>query len=119
MTEVISVKFKDGGRAYYFDPCGIKVKVGDSVIVETQNGTEFGTVSAENREVEDDSIVKPLRKALRIATDRDLKKLAENKKKEAEAFKICEERIAAHKLDMKLVGVEYSFDSNKIVFFFT
>ena len=119
MTEVISVKFKDGGRAYYFDPCGIKVKVGDSVIVETQNGTEFGTVSAENREVEDDSIVKPLRKALRLATDRDLKKLAENKKKEAEAFKICEERIAAHKLDMKLVGVEYSFDSNKIVFFFT
>lgn len=119
MTEVISVKFKDGGRAYYFDPCGIKVKVGDSVIVETQNGTEFGTVSAENREVEDDSIVKPLRKALRLATDHDLKKLAENKKKEAEAFKICEERIAAHKLDMKLVGVEYSFDSNKIVFFFT
>ena len=119
MTEVISVKFKDGGRAYYFDPCGIKVKVGDSVIVETQNGTEFGTVSAENREVEDDTIVKPLRKALRIATDHDLKKLAENKNKEAEAFKICEERIASHKLDMKLVGVEYSFDSNKIVFFFT
>lgn len=119
MTEVISVKFKDGGRAYYFDPCGIKVKVGDSVIVETQNGTEFGTVSAENREVEDDTIVKPLRKTLRLATDRDFKKLAENKKKEAEAFKICEERIASHKLDMKLVSVEYSFDSNKIVFFFT
>lgn len=119
MTEVISVKFKDGGRAYYFDPCGIKVKVGDSVIVETQNGTEFGTVSAENREVEDDTIVKPLRKTLRLATDRDFKKLAENRKKEAEAFKICEERIASHKLDMKLVSVEYSFDSNKIVFFFT
>lgn len=119
MTEVISVKFKDGGRAYYFDPCGIKVKVGDSVIVETQNGTEFGTVSAENREVEDDTIVKPLRKTLRLATERDFKKLAENKKKEAEAFKICEERIASHKLDMKLVSVEYSFDSNKIVFFFT
>ena len=119
MTEVISVKFKDGGRAYYFDPCGIKVKVGDSVIVETQNGTEFGTVSAENREVEDDTIVKPLRKTLRLATDRDFKKLAENRKKEDEAFKICEERIASHKLDMKLVSVEYSFDSNKIVFFFT
>lgn len=119
MTEVISVKFKDGGRAYYFDPCGIKVKVGDSVIVETQNGTEFGTVSAENREVEDDTIVKPLRKTLRLATDRDFKKLAENRKKEAEAFIICEERIASHKLDMKLVSVEYSFDSNKIVFFFT
>lgn len=119
MTEVISVKFKDGGRAYYFDPCGIKVKVGDSVIVETQNGTEFGTVSAENREVEDDMIVKPLRKTLRLATDRDFKRLDENRKKEAEAFKICEERIVSHKLDMKLVSVEYSFDSNKIVFFFT
>ncbi|MGN0451704.1 MAG: stage 0 sporulation family protein [Acutalibacteraceae bacterium] len=119
MTEVISVKFKDGGRAYYFDPCGIKVKIGDSVIVETQNGTEFGTVSAENREVEDDMIVKPLRKTLRLATDRDFKRLDENRKKEAEAFKICEERIVSHKLDMKLVSVEYSFDSNKIVFFFT
>lgn len=119
MTEVISVKFKDGGRAYYFDPCGIKVKVGDSVIVETQNGTEFGTVSAENRKVEDDMIVKPLRKTLRLATDRDFNRLDENRKKEAEAFKICEERIVSHKLDMKLVSVEYSFDSNKIVFFFT
>ncbi|MGN0493476.1 MAG: stage 0 sporulation family protein [Acutalibacteraceae bacterium] len=119
MTEVISVKFKEGGRAYYFDPCGLKVNVGDSVIVETQNGTEFGTVSAANREVEDDTIVKPLRKTLRLATDRDFKKLAENKRKEADAFKTCEERIAAHRLDMKLVNVEYSFDSNKIVFFFT
>lgn len=119
MTEVISVKFKDGGRAYYFDPCGIKANVGDSVIVETQNGTEFGTVSAPNREVEDNAIVKPLRKTLRIANDRDLKKLSENRKKEQEAFCICEEMIAEHGLDMKLVSVEYSFDSNKIVFFFT
>ena len=119
MTEVISVKFKDGGRAYYFDPCGIKVNVGDSVIVETQNGTEFGTVSAANREVEDDAIVKPLRKTLRIANDRDIKKLSENRQKEEEAFGICEEMIAALGLDMKLVSVEYSFDANKIVFFFT
>ncbi len=119
MTEVISVKFKDGGRAYYFDPCGIKANVGDSVIVETQNGTEFGTVSAANREVEDDAIVKPLRKTLRIANDRDIKKLSENRQKEEEAFGICEEMIAALGLDMKLVSVEYSFDANKIVFFFT
>ena len=119
MTEVISVKFKDGGRAYYFDPCGIKVNVGDSVIVETQNGTEFGTVSEVNREVEDDEIVKPLRKTLRIANERDFKKLSENRKKEGEAFGVCEKMIAELQLDMKLVSVEYSFDSNKIVFFFT
>lgn len=119
MTEVISVKFKDGGRAYYFDPCGIKANVGDSVIVETQNGVEFGTVSASNREVEDDAIVKPLRKTLRIANERDFKKLEENCKKEGEAFGVCEQKIAELGLDMKLVSVEYSFDSNKIVFFFT
>ncbi len=119
MTEVISVKFKDGGRAYFFDPDGITVDVGDSVIVGTQNGNEFGTVSEANHTVEDDAIVKPLRKMLRKATERDFKKLEENKKKEAEAFKICEELIISHKLDMKLVDVEYSFDANKIVFFFT
>lgn len=119
MTEVISVKFKDGGRAYFFDPDGITVDVGDSVIVGTQNGNEFGTVSEANHTVEDGAIVKPLRKMLRKATERDFKKLEENKKKEAGAFKICEELIISHKLDMKLVEVEYSFDANKIVFFFT
>lgn len=119
MTEVISVKFKDGGRAYFFDPDGITVDVGDSVIVGTQNGNEFGTVSEANHTVEDDAIVKPLRKMLRKATERDFKKLEENKKKEVEAYKICEELIISHKLDMKLVDVEYSFDANKIVFFFT
>lgn len=119
MTEVISVKFKDGGRAYYFDPCGIRVNAGDSVIVETQNGTEFGTVSVPNHEVEDNTIVKPLRKTLRIANERDFKKLSENRKKEGEAFGICEKKIEELGLDMKLVSVEYSFDSNKIVFFFT
>ena len=119
MTEVISVKFKDGGRAYYFDSCGIRVNAGDSVIVETQNGTEFGTVSVPNHEVEDDTIVKPLRKTLRIANERDFKKLSENRKKEGEAFGICEKKIEELGLDMKLVSVEYSFDSNKIVFFFT
>lgn len=119
MTEVISVKFKDGGRAYYFDPCGIKVNVGESVIVETQNGIEFGTVSVANHEVDDDAIVKPLRKTLRIANERDFKKLTENRKKEEDAFGFCEEKIAELNLDMKLVSVEYSFDANKIVFFFT
>ena len=119
MTEVVSVKFKDGGREYYFDPDGITITAGENVIVETQNGIEFGTVSAANREVEDSTIVKPLKKLLRRATEKDIKKVAENRKKQDEAFGICEELIAQHQLDMKLVEVEYSFDSNKIVFFFT
>ncbi len=119
MTEVVSVKFKDGGREYYFDPDGITLTAGENVIVETQNGIEFGTVSTANREVEDSTIVKPLKKLLRRATEKDIKKVAENRKKQDEAFGICEELIAQHQLDMKLVEVEYSFDSNKIVFFFT
>ncbi len=119
MTEVISVKFKDGGRAYYFDPNGKTVAEGDKVIVETANGNELATVSEANHTVSDGSIVKPLKKMIRKANERDLKKLEENKKKEAEAFRICEELIPVHKLDMKLVEVEYSFDSSKVVFFFT
>lgn len=119
MTEVVSVKFKDGGREYYFDPDGIPLTAGENVIVETQNGIEFGTVSAANHEIEDSTIVKPLKKLLRRATEKDIKKVAENRKKQDEAFGICEELIAQHQLDMKLVEVEYSFDSNKIVFFFT
>ena len=119
MTEVVSVKFKDGGREYYFDPDGITLTAGENVIVETQNGIEFGTVSAANHEVEDSTIVKPLKKLHRRATEKDIKKVAENRKKQDEAFGICEELIAQHQLDMKLVEVEYSFDSNKIVFFFT
>ncbi len=119
MTEVISVKFKEGGRAYYFDPDGNTVNIGDSVIVGTQNGNEFGTVSEANHSVDNGAIVKPLRKMLRKATERDFKRLEENKKKQTETFKLCEELIISHKLDMKLVEVEYSFDANKIVFFFT
>ena len=119
MTEVISVKFKDSGRSYYFAPDGNFVKVGDKVIVETQNGNEFGVVSEANLMVEEDKIVSPLKKMLRLANEKDLKKVEENKKKEAEAFKVCEELVVAHGLDMKLVEVEYSFDSSKAVFFFT
>ena len=119
MTEVISVKFKDSGREYFFDPDGVKVNTGENVIVDTRAGAEFGTVSRGNHGVDDANIVKPLRKMLRKATEKDIKKLSENKKKEEEAFKICEELILEHRLDMKLVEVEYAFDSNKIVFFFT
>lgn len=119
MTEIISVKFKENGRAYSFDPAGIKAEQGEYVIVETQNGTEIGTVSAANHEVAKDAIVKPLKKVIRKATEKDMARREDNKKKEKEAFGICEELILAHKLDMKLVEVEYSFDANKIVFFFT
>ncbi len=119
MTEIISVKFKENGRAYSFDPAGITAEIGESVIVETQNGTEMGTVSAANHEVDNGAIVKPLRKVLRKATEKDMARREENKRKEKEAFGICEELILAHKLDMKLVDVEYSFDAGKIVFFFT
>ncbi len=119
MTEVISVKFKDSGKAYFFAPAGVFAKEGDRVIVEMQSGKEMGTVSERNHSVEDENIVKPLRKVLRIANEKDFKKLEENKAKEAEAFDICEEMIGEHKLDMKLVSVEYSFDGSRIVFFFT
>ena len=119
MTEIISVKFKENGRAYSFDPAGIKAEQGEYVIVETQNGTEIGTVSAANHEVAKDAIVKPLKKVIRKATEKDMARREDNKRKEKEAFGICEELILAHKLDMKLVEVEYSFDATKIVFFFT
>ena len=119
MTEVISVKFKDNGRSYYFSPDQKQVKVGDKVIVETQNGNGFGVVSESNFEVEDDKIVAPLKKMLRFANEKDLKRLEENKKKEKEAFEVCEKLIALHSLDMKLVEVEYSFDGTKAIFFFT
>ena len=119
MTEIISVIFKENGRAYSFDPAGIKAEQGEYVIVETQNGIEIGTVSAANHEVAKDAIVKPLKKVIRKATEKDMARREDNKRKEKEAFGICEELILAHKLDMKLVEVEYSFDANKIVFFFT
>lgn len=119
MTEVISVKFKDNGRSYYFSPDSNQVKVGDRVIVETQNGNGFGVVSEANFEVEEEKIVAPLKKMLRFANEKDIKRLEENKKKEKEAFSICEKLVLQHQLDMKLVEVEYSFDGTKVIFFFT
>jgi len=118
MTEVVSVKFKDAGRAYYFEP-ERPFLVGDDVIVDTANGMAFGTVVKANHEVEDDAVVQPLRKVLRKANDRDLSRLEKNHQKEKSAFDICNEKILEHKLDMKLVEVEYSFDGTKITFFFT
>lgn len=119
MAEVIGVRFKEVGKVYYFDPDGQQLKKGDRVIVETVRGIECGEVAMDNREVSDEEIVKPLKKLIRIATDDDIYTLAENKRKEAEAFEICQKKIASHNLDMKLVDVEYTFDGGKILFYFT
>ena len=119
MAEVIGVRFKEVGKVYYFDPDGKQLKKGERVIVETVRGVECGEVAMDNREVSDEEIVKPLKKLIRIATDDDIYTLAENKRKESEAFEICQKKIAAHNLDMKLVDVEYTFDGGKILFYFT
>ncbi|WP_298028630.1 stage 0 sporulation family protein [uncultured Dysosmobacter sp.] len=119
MTEVISVRFRGGCKNYYFDPKGVQVKMGDQVIVETAQGPEFATCTEGNHEVEDSAIVKPLCAMLRMATDNDRRAVEHNKKKESEAFDICEKKIAEHGLEMKLVNVSASFDGNKIIFYFT
>lgn len=119
MTEVISVKFKPDGRAYFFDPAGVKATVGDLVVVETSKGIECATVSEDVKSVDDDKIVKPLKKVLRLADAIDKRKLEENRKKAAEAFKLCEKKVIERNLDMKLVDAEYAFDGTKILFYFT
>lgn len=119
MAEVIGVRFKEVGKIYYFDPDGQKLKKGDRVIVETVRGVECGEVALENREISDEEIVKPLKKLIRKADEKDLRTLEENKKKEKNAFGICQKKIADHKLDMKLVDVEYTFDGGKVLFYFT
>lgn len=119
MAEVVGVRFKDTGKAYYFDPVGEKLRYGDKVIVETARGVECGVVAMENREVKDSTIVQPLRKLVRRATADDLRRTEENRRKEKNAFRICEKKIAERGLEMKLVDVEYTFDNSKILFYFT
>ena len=119
MAVVIGVRFKDVGKVYYFDPGEETLKKGDMVIVETARGIECGEVAMENREVAEESIVRPLKKMIRKANEADLKKVKQNEKLEKNAFEICLKKIADHKLDMKLVDVEYTFDNNKILFYFT
>lgn len=119
MAEIIGVRFKKVGKVYYFDPCGISVAVGQNVIVETARGVEFGEVALPNREIGENEVVKPLKKLLRVATPSDLKVVEANQKRADDAFVICEQKIAAHHLDMKLVAVEYTFDLNKVLFYFT
>ncbi len=119
MAAVIGVRFKSTGKVYYFDPKGIKLQKGDMAIVETARGVECGEVAMENREVQDENIVQPLKSLIRKATAEDIKKLEENKAKEKTAFVQCEKKIADHGLEMKLVDVEYTFDNSKILFYFT
>lgn len=119
MIEVVGVKFRSDGRIYSFNPAGKKYNVGDYVIVNTARGTECGEISSPNHLVDDTQVVKPLKEIIRRANEADLKRLKENKAKEKKAFKVCEELIPKHKLDMKLVDVEASFDGSKILFYFT
>ncbi len=119
MAEIISVRFKDVGKNYYFDPQGKTFNVSDKVIVETSRGVECGTVSIANREIADDELSSPLKPVLRLATKEDIRTVEENKEKEKSAFETCQKKIQEHGLKMKLVDVEYTFDRNKILFYFT
>lgn len=119
MAEIIGVRFKEVGKIYYFDPNGGSYRVGEPVVVETSRGTECGTVAISNREVDQTRVVKPLKKVTRPATQEDLRRVEENRKKEEKAFRIAQEKIALCKLEMKLVEVEYAFDGSKILFYFT
>lgn len=119
MIKVIGVRFRDAGKIYYFDPKGMEISKGDKVIVETARGVEMGTVMMGVKEVTDDEVVSPLKEVTRIATKEDEERVEKNKEKEKEAFAICQEKIKKHNLDMKLVDAEYTFDNNKLLFYFT
>lgn len=117
--KVIGVRFRTAGKIYYFAPLGFEIKRNDHVIVETARGIEFGTVVMPPKEVEDAKVVQPLKPVLRLATQKDVEQEATNRKKEKEAFKICLEKIKKHNLEMKLIDAEYTFDNNKVLFYFT
>lgn len=119
MTEIVLVKFNENGRSFSFAPGRLRLSVDDEVIVETQNGLAFGTVVAGNQAVDDESIVRPLKPVLRLANEEDRRRLAENRRKEADALKVCEQKVAEHGLDMKLVRAEIMLDGSKILFYFT
>lgn len=119
MVEIVEIRFKKNGKLYYFDPAGLQLKPGVSIIVETARGIEIGEVATGNKKIEKEKIVSPLKPVIRIATEKELKQAEENKEKEKEAFKICVEKIEKHNLAMKLIDVEYTFDQSKILFYFT
>lgn len=119
MVNVIGVRFRSAGKIYYFDPAGFDIKQGDNVIVETARGVEYGKVVLGIRGIEDDKIIQPLKPVIRQATQEDDEIEKKNKEKEKEAFQICLEKIKKHELEMKLIDSEYTFDNNKVLFYFT
>ena len=119
MVKVIGVRFRRAGKIYYFAPGSLRIKPGDAVIVETVRGVEFGKVVMGPKEIADEEVVQPLKPVIRIATEQDRKTEEKNREKEKEAFKICLEKIHKHELEMKLIDAEYTFDNNKLLFYFT
>lgn len=119
MIKVIGVRFRQAGKIYNFDPADLDIKKGNHVIVETARGIEYGYVVDDIKEIEEENVVMPLKQVIRIATEEDDKKAAENIEKERRAFKICKEKIVKHGLEMKLINTEYTFDNNKVLFYFT
>ncbi len=119
MIKVIGVRFRQAGKIYYFDPDGLDIKQGDHVIVETARGVEYGLVVYGIHETEEENVVMPLKPVIRVATPEDDKVTEQNKEKEKKAFSICKEKIAKHGLEMKLIDAEYTFDNNKVLFYFT
>lgn len=119
MIKVVGVRFRAAGKIYYFDPGDLEIELDDHVIVETARGVEYGQVVIARKEIEEESIVSPLKPVMRVATDKDEEQVKKNREKEKEAFEVCLEKIAKHGLDMKLVDAEYTFDNNKLLFYFT
>ena len=119
MTKVIGVRFRTAGKIYYFSPGKFEIKQGDHVIVETARGVEYGKVVIGTRKVKDEAVIQPLKSVIRIATEQDQKTEEKNREKEEEAFQICLEKIRKHGLEMKLIDAEYTFDNNKVLFYFT
>ena len=119
MIKVVGIRFRNAGKIYYFDPKDFEMEVGSHAIVETARGIEYGTVLIAPREVADDQVIQPLKPVIRVATEEDTKTVERNKEREKSAYKICQEKIAKHGLEMKLVQAEYTFDSNKLLFYFT
>ncbi len=119
MSTVVGVRFKKAGKIYYFDPKGLDIKQDDAVIVETSRGLEYGKAVIPKREIDDTEIIQPLKKVIRKSTPDDDLKNTENQYKQRDAFGICQEKIKKHRLEMKLIDVEYTFDNNKIIFYFT
>ncbi len=119
MKKIVGIRFKKLGKIYFFNPCDIEFEKGQSAIVETARGVELGEVAIANRIIDDSKIIAPLKDVIRLATEEDIKRYEENEKKSKEAYAVCEKKIQEHKLDMKLVDVEYTFDGTKLLFYFT